>query len=436
MDAQTIIGRKRDSFALNVDEINWFCKGLASGIVSDAQAGAFAMAVTINGMNDLELVNLTLGMLNSGAILKWDLPGPILDKHSTGGVGDCVSLLLAPALASCGAFVPMVSGRGLGHTGGTLDKLEAITGYKTQISTQKFKKVVSDIGCAIVGASDDIAPADQRLYGIRDVTGTVGNVALITSSILSKKLASGLDGLVLDVKAGSGAVMKNVKMATSLATEMVRIGEQSGCSTTALITNMDEPLAACAGNSLEVLTAMDCLTMRRIDKRLFDLTISLGGSLLKSAQVVTTLKEGENKIRESMEGGFAAEKFAKMVSALGGPVNFLERYKDLLPEAATIVEVKSNLEGFVSEIDVRRLGLTVVSLGGGRMRQDDKLDLSVGLDKFLPLGSKVSLGAVLARVHGRDETSVLKAVEEVRSAYKISNKSIDGKKIIIKRISK
>ena len=179
MDAQTIIGRKRDSFALNVDEINWFCKGLASGMVSDAQAGAFAMAVTINGMNDLELVNLTLGMLNSGSILKWDLPGPILDKHSTGGVGDCVSLLLAPALASCGAFVPMVSGRGLGHTGGTLDKLEAITGYKTQISTQKFKKVVSDIGCAIVGASDDIAPADQRLYGIRDVTGTVGNVALI-----------------------------------------------------------------------------------------------------------------------------------------------------------------------------------------------------------------------------------------------------------------
>ena len=199
---------------------------------------------------------------------------------------------------------------------------------------------------------------------------------------------------------------------------------------------MDEPLATCAGNSLEVMTAMDCLTMRRIDKRLFDLTISLGGSLLKSAQVVASLKEGENKIRTSLEGGFAAEKFSSMVAALGGPLNFLERYKDLLPEAATIVEVKSNLEGFVSEIDVRRLGLIVVFLGGGRMRQDDKLDLSVGLDLFLPLGSKVYLSTVLARVHGRDEASVLKAAEEVRLAYKISSKSIDKKKIIIKRISK
>ena len=260
MDAQTIIGKKRDLIDLSASELDWFCKGLASGIISDSQAGAFAMAITINGMNDEELVNLTTGMLNSGATLSWDLQGPVLDKHSTGGVGDCVSLLLAPALAACGAFVPMVSGRGLGHTGGTLDKLESISGYKTQISTQKFKKVVSEIGCAIVGASDDIAPADQRLYGIRDITGTVENVALITSSILSKKLASGLDGLVLDVKSGSGAVMKDFKSAISLAKKMVRIGRQSGCSTTALITNMDEPLAACAGNSLEVLATMDTLT--------------------------------------------------------------------------------------------------------------------------------------------------------------------------------
>ena len=436
MDAQTIIGKKRDLIDLSASELDWFCKGLASGIISDSQAGAFAMAITINGMNDEELVNLTTGMLNSGSTLSWDLPGPVLDKHSTGGVGDCVSLLLAPALAACGAFVPMVSGRGLGHTGGTLDKLESISGYKTQISTQKFKKVVSEIGCAIVGASDDIAPADQRLYGIRDITGTVENVALITSSILSKKLASGLDGLVLDVKSGSGAVMKDFKSAISLAKKMVRIGRQSGCSTTALITNMDEPLAACAGNSLEVLATMDSLTMRRVDKRLFDLTISLGGALLKSSNVVDSLKGGENKIREAIEGGFAAEKFSQMVSALGGPRNLVERYRELLPEAATIVEVKSNFEGFVTEIDVRRLGLAVVSLGGGRVRQDDKLDLSVGLDQFLPLGSKVKPGTVLARVHGRDEASVLKASDEVRKAYRILEEYVDKKKMIIKRISK
>ena len=271
MDAQAIIGKKRDGFSLNIDEINWFCNGLASGQVSDAQAGAFAMAITINDMNNDELTALTEGMLKSGSTLKWHLPGPVLDKHSTGGVGDCVSLILAPALAACGVFVPMVSGRGLGYTGGTLDKLDAITGYKTQVSTANFKKVVKEVGCAIVSASDEIAPADKRLYAIRDVTGTVENIALISSSILSKKLASGVEGLILDIKSGSGAVMPNLKAATSLAKRMVEIGQQSGCSTSAFITNMDQPLASSAGNALEVMTAMNCLTMDKVDLRLFEL---------------------------------------------------------------------------------------------------------------------------------------------------------------------
>ena len=436
MDAQAIIGKKRDGFSLNIDEINWFCNGLASGQVSDAQAGAFAMAITINDMNNDELTALTDGMLKSGSTLTWDLPGPVLDKHSTGGVGDCVSLILAPALAASGAFVPMVSGRGLGYTGGTLDKLDAITGYKTQVSTANFKKVVKEVGCAIVSASDEIAPADKRLYAIRDVTGTVENIALISSSILSKKLASGVEGLILDIKSGSGAVMPNLKAATSLAKRMVEIGQQSGCSTSAFITNMDQPLASSAGNALEVMTAMNCLTMDKVDLRLFELTVSLGGSLLKNTGISKSVKDGEKIIRNSIESGLAVEKFGKMVAALGGPKNFIDRYKDLLPEAATIVEVKSQSAGYVSQIDVKKLGMVVVSLGGGRRQQDDKLDLSVGLDQFLPLGEKVSVGSVLARVHGRDEEAVLQVIKIVQQAYNISETAPEETKSIIRRINK
>ena len=436
LDAQAIIGKKRDGLRLTVNEIDWFCNGLASGEVSDAQAGAFAMAITINDMNNRELVALTEGMLNSGVTLDWDLPGPVLDKHSTGGVGDCTSLLLAPALAACGAFVPMVSGRGLGHTGGTLDKLDSITGYKTQVSTLNFKKIVKEVGCAIVSANDELAPADKRLYGIRDVTGTVENIALISSSILSKKLASGIDGLILDIKSGSGAVMQDLKASTSLAKRMVEIGQKSGCSTTAFITNMDQPLASCAGNSLEIMTAMNCLTMDKVDPRLLELTISLGGSLLKTAGISKSVRDGEKRIQNSIESGLAAETFGRMVSAMGGPSNFTERYKDLLPEAATIVEVHSQSVGFVSQIDVKKLGLAVVALGGGRKRQDDKLDLSVGLDQLVPLGQKVSMGSVLARVHGRDEGSVLKVSKDVARAYTISEAAPEKTENIISRIFK
>ena len=262
------------------------------------------------------------------------------------------------------------------------------------------------------------------------------NIALISSSILSKKLASGVEGLILDIKSGSGAVMPNLKAATSLAKRMVEIGQQSGCSTSAFITNMDQPLASSAGNALEVMTAMDCLTMHKVDPRLFELTVSLGGSLLKNAEISKSVEDGEKMIRNSIESGLAVEKFGKMVGALGGARNFIDRYRDLLPEAATIVEVKSQSAGYVSQIDVKKLGMVVVSLGGGRQKQDDKLDLSVGLDQFLPLGEKVSVGSVLARVHGRDEEAVLQVIKIVQQAYNISETAPEETKSIIRRINK
>ena len=257
MDARSILAKLRDGATPNDAELGWFAQGLATGAVSDAQAGAFAMAVVQRGLGDAGRVALTRAMRDSGAVLAWDMDGPVLDKHSTGGIGDCVSLLLAPAMAACGAFVPMISGRGLGHTGGTLDKLDAIPGFRTALTLDAMRAQLRDVGCAIVAASADVAPADRRLYAVRDVTATVESIDLITASILSKKLAAGLEGLVLDVKCGSGAFMKNIDDARALARALVDTAQGAGCMTTALITDMSQPLAPAAGNALEVIAVME-----------------------------------------------------------------------------------------------------------------------------------------------------------------------------------
>lgn len=433
MDARSIIAAKRDGRALGRAEIGWFARGLADGQVTDAQAGAFAMAVLLNGMGREERADLTLAMRDSGEVLEWDLPGPVLDKHSTGGIGDNTSLILAPALAVCGAYVPMISGRGLGHTGGTLDKLDAIPGYRTAVSNDRLRKVVKDIGCAIVGATGDIAPADRRLYGIRDVTGTVESIDLITASILSKKLAAGLEGLVLDVKWGTGAFMAARDDARALARSLVDTAKAAGCATTALLTDMNEPLAPAAGNALEVISALDCLTGADIDNRLWDVTVALGGELLATGGLATDAEAGRAKIAAAIEDGRAAERFGQMVTALGGPSDFVERYRDRMPEAAAIGDVAAGTEGFVTGIDARAVGEVVVALGGGRLRADDQLDLSVGLDHLVGLGARVGATDPIARVHARDDAGLRAASDALHRAYRIEPAPAAENVLIVER---
>ncbi len=422
MDARSVIARLRDGETLTEDELIWFANGLASGDVTDAQAGAFAMAALLNGMSTPERVALTLAMRDSGDVMAWDLPGAVIDKHSTGGVGDAVSLLLAPALAALGAYVPMVSGRGLGHTGGTLDKLESIPGLQTEVSEARFREIVEGVGTAIVSATGTIAPADKRLYAIRDVTATVESIDLITASILSKKLAAGLEALVLDVKVGSGAFMKELEDATRLANALVTTAKGAGCKTAALITDMNQPCTPSIGNALEVMDVMDALTGGGRGTILVDLTARLGGELLVLAGMVGDGVEGARQIRTTLTDGSAADRFGRMVHALGGPVDFVERWRDRLPAARYVAEVPAGDTGYVSAMDGEALGLLVVHLGGGRSRQDDKIDASVGLSQIVQIGDVVSDDKPLALVHAANEEDVEPAIAAVRKAFTISRR--------------
>ena len=420
MDARVIIAKLRRKVTPSADELAWFANGLANGAVSDAQAGAFAMAVCLNGLGEAGRVALTTAMRDSGEVLTWDLPGPVLDKHSTGGVGDCVSLLLAPALAACGVFVPMISGRGLGHTGGTLDKMEAIPGVKTQVSEAKLREVTLNAGCAIVGATGTIAPADRRLYAIRDVTGTVESIDLITASILSKKLAAGLQGLVLDVKTGSGAFMKTENDARALAQALVSTANGAGCPTAAFITDMDEPLCASLGNAVEVAICMEVLAGNRLAApRLTDLTIALAGRLL--ALNGEAEGEAEEKIATALSSGRAMEHFCAMVAALSGPPDMAEDWRTHLPQARVIGDVVAREAGFIAAMDGEALGLAVVAMGGGRRVETDRIDPSVGLTDVVGLGQRVERGQPIATIHARDEDSAEAAARAVLAAVTIGD---------------
>jgi thymidine phosphorylase len=435
MDARGIITKLRDGATPTDAEIGWFAAGLASGEVTDAQAGAFAMAVVLRGLTDAGRVALTRAMRDSGQVLHWDLPGPVVDKHSTGGIGDCISLLLAPALASCGAYVPMISGRGLGHTGGTLDKLEAIPGFRTGLTQDQFRRQLSDVGCAIVSASAEIAPADRRLYAIRDVTGTVESVDLITASILSKKLSAGLEALVLDVKVGSGAFMKTMKDAETLARALVSTAQGAGCMTTALITDMSQPLATAAGNALEVIEVMETLTGTSVNVALWDLTARLGGEALALAGIASDAEDGARRIEEALESGAAVECFGRMVTAQGGPADFTERWPDRLPSAPVIREVPCREDGFVSAIDGEALGHAVVHLGGGRLKGGDKINLSVGLSDLAGLGEEVQKGVPLAMIHAATEAQADAAMAAVQAAYHFSEGPEDEPPLVHLRIA-
>ncbi|MBZ4688917.1 MAG: thymidine phosphorylase [Cereibacter sp.] len=435
MDARSIIAGLRAGRTPSAAELGWFAAGLANGEVSDAQAGAFAMAVCLRGLGAPGRVALTRAMRDSGDVLEWDLPGPVLDKHSTGGIGDCISLLLAPALAACGAHVPMISGRGLGHTGGTLDKLEAIPGFRTAMGEDQLRAQITDVRCAIVAASARMAPADRRLYAIRDVTGTVESIDLITASILSKKLAAGLEGLVLDVKVGSGAFMKTMAEAQALAKALVGTAQGAGCMTTALITDMSQPLATAAGNALEVIEVMETLTGTSVNAALWDLTAALGGEALALGGLAADAADGAARIEMALESGAAAEVFARMVAAQGGPADFVERWPDRLPSAPVMREVPAPRTGYVISIDGAALGHAVVHLGGGRLREGDRVNPSVGLSDLAGIGEEVSRDLPLAMVHAATEAEADAAVRAVQAAYGFGDAEPEEPPLIHERIA-
>ncbi len=433
---QEIIRKKRDGKPLSSDEIAAFVAGMTSGKVSEGQVAAFAMAVFFKGMSRDEAVALTLAMRDSGDTLDWsDLPGPVTDKHSTGGVGDNVSLMLAPIVAACGAYVPMISGRGLGHTGGTLDKMDAISGYVSQPDNALFRETVRTAGCAIIGQTAALAPADKRFYAIRDVTATVESIPLITASILSKKLAAGLQSLVLDVKVGNGAFMAKSRDATELARSLVEVANGAGTRTSALITGMNEPLASAAGNAVEVVNAVDFLSGRRRDRRLYEVTMALAAEMLIAAGIAGSNQEGLTRAAAALESGRAAETFGRMVAALGGPGDFMERPLTYLPRAPVEHAVAADATGFVTGVATRDIGVAVVALGGGRTAPGDSIDHAVGITGLLPVGAEAIQGEPLAIVHARSNEAAVKAAEEVRAAYAIGPTRPAAQKAVLRRIA-
>jgi thymidine phosphorylase len=422
-----LIRVKRDGGELSDDQIRALVDGIADESVSDAQVGALAMAIVLNGMTSAERIALTGAMRDSGDVLDWSdagLPGPALDKHSTGGVGDKVSLLLAPIVAACGGAVPMISGRGLGHTGGTLDKLESIPGYDTTPEPGRFREAVATAGSAIVGQTARLAPADRRLYAIRDATGTVESIPLIVASILSKKLAAGLDALVMDVKVGSGAFLPDIEQAEELARTIVEVANGNGLPTAALLTDMDRILGRTAGNAVEVRESIDHLTGAASDERLREVTLALSAELLVLGGVQADAAAAREAAERALDGGAAAERFAEMVRELGGPVDLLEAPDRHLRTAAVTVAAEPAALGTVSAVDVRAVGLAVVALGGGRTRETDPVDHSVGLTEVAAPGEEVAPGGrPLAVVHAADEDAARRATEALRGAYELNDEA-------------
>ncbi|KWH41324.1 thymidine phosphorylase [Burkholderia stagnalis] len=421
---QEFIRKKRDRLPLSREEIAAFVGGVTDGSVTEGQVAAFAMAVYFNDLSVDERVALTLAQRESGEVLDWralDLGGPVIDKHSTGGVGDVVSLMLGPMIAACGGFVPMISGRGLGHTGGTLDKLSAIPGYDVTPDTHAFRRAVRDVGVAIIGQTAQLAPADKRIYAIRDITATVESVAMITASILSKKLAAGLDGLVMDVKVGSGAFMPTFEKSVELARSIVDVGNGAGMKTTAILTDMNQSLAPCAGNAIEVACAIDYLSGKSRPARLHEVTMALAAQLLVTGGLAGEAAQAHAMLQHALDSGAAAERFAKMVAVLGGPADLLDAPARHLARAAVTVPVPARTSGVVQRVDCRALGLVVVALGGGRTRAEDAIDYGVGLSALVELGQRVEAGEPLGFVHARDAAAAARAVDEIQRIYTLGD---------------
>ena len=434
-NAQAILAKVRNKSSLSRDEMVWFANGLSDGKVTDAQAGAFSMAVALNGLGSQQArTDWTLAMRDSGKILSLEFGSPVLDKHSTGGIGDCVSLILAPLLASIGVCVPMISGRGLGHTGGTLDKLESIPGVKVMHSEERLVEIIESCGCIIAGANENIAPADRRLYAVRDVTSTVDSLDLITASILSKKLASGLDGLVLDLKCGSGAFMADLNQATELAKALVKTANEAGCATTALITDMNQPLAPAMGNALEIVEVMRVLSGEAVG-RLRSITVSLGAEILKAQKIYNNISQATNELERNLNSGAALKKFSEMISLMGGPINFGQDFNRYLPEATAVIEVFAPEAGYLAQWDVRSLGNIVVKLGGGRLVETDQVDHAVGFSEIASIGTKLSKGSPILKIHAARIDHAEEAKRQVLAAFKLSDSAPKETELVLKRIT-
>ena len=430
MFPQEIIRHKRNGQKLSKEEIDFFIKGVVNNDIADIQTAALTMAIFLNGFDKEETVALTLAMRDSGDVLKWNLPAPVIDKHSTGGVGDKVSLMLAPILAACGGFVPMIAGRGLGHTGGTLDKLDSIVGYNTLSDNATFTKTVKDVGCAIIGQTGNLAPADKKIYAIRDVCGTVESIPLITASILSKKLAAGLEYLVMDLKCGSGAFMENLADAKALARSIVDVAQGAGTKTSAVITDMNSVLGYTVGNALEVKEAVEYLQGKNINRRLDEVTRALCEELLVACGLCSNQKEVAEKIGKVLSSGQAAEKFAKMTAALGGPSDFMEKYETYLPQASVIRPVFAKEPGYVTGMAVRDIGMLLVGLKGGRVHPDQKLDYATGFSDFCQIGDYVDGSRPLAVIHAQSEEDFSKTAEALLKLIKIGDKKPIDKVIL------
>ena len=431
---QEIIRDKRDGRALTEADIAGFIAGLTRDEVTEGQAAAFAMAVFFRGLSRDERVALTRAMTHSGTVLAWELPGPVLDKHSTGGVGDTVSLPLAAMVAACGGYVPMISGRGLGHTGGTLDKLASIPGYDVAPGLDRFRQVTAEAGCAIIGQTADLAPADRRLYAIRDVTGTVESLDLITASILSKKLAAGLQGLVMDVKTGSGAFMASGAEARALAESIVTVANAAGLRTRALVTDMDAPLASSAGNAVEVAYAVDYLTGRVREPRFHAVTLALAAEMLIIGGLAASSAEAEERLTAALGSGAACAVFSRMVAALGGPSDFVEAADRYLPRAPVVRPVTAQASGVVERIETRAVGLAVIGLGGGRTRPQDAIDPRVGFTGLAQLGDRLAKGDPIGLVHAADEAAAARAETVLRDAYRIGGEAPSAREPVVERL--
>lgn len=436
MIPQEIIKAKRDGKALAARDVSAFIAALADGSLSEGQIAAFAMAVWFNGMDRDETVALTLAMRDSGDVMAWpDLDRPVADKHSTGGVGDNVSLMLAPIVAACGAAVPMISGRGLGHTGGTLDKLESIPGYDILPSAERFRSIVREIGCAIIGQTGEIAPADKRLYAIRDVTATVDSVPLITASILSKKLSAGLGSLIMDVKVGNGAFMQTIDEARTLARSIVDVANGAGVRTSALVTDMNQPLADCAGNALEIANAMAFLEGGKAGTRLHRIVMTFAAHMLVNAGISPSLEAAAPQAQRALESGAALDVFGRMIHALGGPSDFATRWAAHLPVAPIIRPVAAPFAGWVSAYATRGIGLAVIGLGGGRVRPDDRIDHRTGFSAIRPVGTRVESGEALAMVHAANEAAADSAVAEFLAGVTLADEAPRPAPVILETVN-
>lgn len=428
---QEIIRSKRNGQALSSNQIKHFVDGLVSGKFNDAQVGSMAMAIFQQGMNTQETIHLTQAMINSGKVITWpELDKPIVDKHSTGGVGDKVSFMLAAIVASCGAYVPMIAGRGLAHTGGTVDKLESIQGVNVQPSIESFKRITQDLGMAIISQTDDLAPADKRLYSIRDVTSTVESIPLITASILSKKLAAGLQALVMDIKVGNGAVMNNLNDAKLLAQSIVNVANGAGVKTQAIITDMNQVLGHSAGNAVEMIETVDYLTGDYRDPRLHEVTCQLAGAMLMNTQLASSYVEAKAKIENALASGKAAEKFNKMIAALGGPTDFIENPWRTMKKANIVNDIIATENGYIHSMEVRDIGMSIVGMKGGRIANGEPIDHAVGFDQILPIGTKVEKGTVIARLHANNEHDAIVAKEKFLRSVTIAEENVKQSPII------